>query len=72
MINILNHSKNEHINEYSKIYFIDTKTDTSEEYHKVFCISYAEDDEIDKQFNLIKENNQRIDGVKFIFLGKIV
>ena len=52
-----------------KIYFIDTETETSGEYNKVFCISYTETDEIDKQFNLIKENNKRIDGVEFIFVG---
>ena len=31
-----------------KIYFIDTETETSGEYHKVFCISYTKADEIDK------------------------
>ena len=67
MINILNNSKNEHLNEYSKIYFIYTKTETNGEYHKVFCIFYTETDEIYKQFDLIKENNKRIDGVEFIF-----
>ena len=55
-----------------KIYFIDTETDTNEEYNKVFCIFYTETDEIDKQFNLIKENNKSIDGVEFIFFGNIV
>ena len=67
MINILNNSKNEYLNEYSKKYFIDTETDTNGEYNKVFCIFYTEADEIDKQFNMIKENNKRIDRVKFIF-----
>ena len=69
MINILNNSKNEYLNEYSKKYFIDTETDTNGEYNKVFCIFYTETDKIDKQFNLIKENNKRIDRVKFIFFG---
>ena len=48
MINILNYSKNKHLNEYSKIYFIDTETETNGEYHKVFCICYTEADKIDK------------------------
>ena len=43
-------------NEISKIYFADTETDTSGPYHIAFCIAYAEQDEIDNNFNIIKEH----------------
>ena len=42
--------------EISKIYFADTETDTSGHYHVAFCIAYAEQDEIDENFNIIKEH----------------
>lgn len=42
--------------EISKIYFADTETDTSGPYHVAFCIAYAEQDEIDNNFNIIKEH----------------
>lgn len=40
----------------TKIYFADTETDTSGNYHVAFCIAYAEQDEIDNNFNIIKEH----------------
>lgn len=42
--------------EISKIYFADTETDTSGPYHVAFCIAYAEQDETDNNFNIIKEH----------------
>ena len=50
-------------NEISKIYFADTETDTSGPYHVAFCIAYAEQDEIDNNFNIIKEHPK----IKFEF-----
>lgn len=49
--------------EISKIYFADTETDTSGPYHVAFCISYAEQDVLDNNFNIIEENQE----IKFIF-----
>lgn len=43
-------------NKISKIYFADTETDTSGPYHVAFCIAYAEQDEIDENFNIVKEH----------------
>lgn len=40
----------------TKIYFADTETDTSGPYHVAFCIAYAEQDETDNNFNIIKEH----------------
>ena len=42
--------------EISKIYFADTETDTSGPYHVAFCIAYAEQDELDENFNIINEH----------------
>lgn len=42
--------------EISKIYFADTETDTSSPHHVAFCIAYAEQDETDNNFNIIKEH----------------
>ena len=44
--------------EISKIYFADTETDTSGPYHVAFCIAYSEGDEIDENFNIIKEHRK--------------
>ena len=44
--------------EISKIYFADTETDTSGPYHVAFCIAYAEEDETDENFNIIKEHRK--------------
>lgn len=41
----------------SKVYFADTETDTSGSNHVAFCIAYAEQDELDSNFNIISENN---------------
>ena len=41
----------------SKVYFADTETDTSGTNHIAFCIAYAEQDELDSNFNIISENN---------------
>lgn len=49
--------------EISKIYFADTETDTSGLYHVAFCIAYAEQDEMDNKFNIIKEHSK----IKFEF-----
>lgn len=43
-------------NEIRKIYFADTETDTSGKYHVAFCIAYAEQDELDENFNIVKEH----------------
>lgn len=40
----------------TKIYFADTETDTSGKYHVAFCIAYAEQDELDENFNIVKEH----------------
>lgn len=42
--------------EISKIYFADTETDTSGPHHVAFCIAYAEQDDTDENFNIIKEH----------------
>lgn len=47
----------------SKIYFADTETDTSGPYHVAFCIAYAQEDEIDNNFNIIEEHQE----IKFEF-----
>ena len=44
--------------EISKIYFADTETDTSGPYHVAFCIAYAEEDETDENFNIVKEHRK--------------
>ena len=44
-------------NKVSKVYFADTETDTSGTNHVAFCIAYAEQDELDSNFNIISENN---------------
>lgn len=49
--------------EISKIYFADTETDTSGPHHVAFCIAYAEQDEIDNNFNIIDEHQE----IKFEF-----
>ena len=43
-------------NEIRKIYFADTETDTSGPQHVAFCIAYAEQDELDNNFNIVKEH----------------
>ena len=43
-------------NKITKIYFADTETDTSGPYHVAFCIAYAEQDELDENFNIVKEH----------------
>ena len=47
----------------SKVYFADTETDTSGTNHVAFCIAYAEQDELDSNFNIISENKD----IKFEF-----
>lgn len=47
----------------TKIYFADTETDTSGEYHVAFCIAYAEQDVLDNEFNIVSENKD----IKFEF-----
>ena len=42
----------------TKIYFADTETDTSGPYHVAFCIAYSEQDELDNNFNIIKEHRK--------------
>ena len=49
--------------EISKIYFADTETDTSGPYHVAFCIAYAEQDELDNNFNIVKEHPK----IEFVF-----
>lgn len=44
--------------EISKIYYADTETDTSGPYHVAFCIAYAEQDETDENFNIVKEHRK--------------
>ena len=44
--------------EISKIYFADTETDTSGPYHVAFCIAFSEQDEIDENFNIVKEHRK--------------
>lgn len=44
--------------EISKIYYADTETDTSGPYHVAFCIAYAEEDETDENFNIVKEHRK--------------
>lgn len=50
-------------NKISKIYFADTETDTSGINHVAFCIAYAEQDVLDSNFNIIRENKD----IKFEF-----
>lgn len=47
----------------TKIYFADTETDTSGPYHVAFCIAYAEQDELDENFNIVKEHPK----INFVF-----
>lgn len=44
--------------EISKIYYADTETDTSGPYHVAFCIAYSEGDEIDENFDIVKEHRK--------------
>lgn len=50
------HAKEPKEQEITKIYFADTETDTSGPYHVAFCIAYAEQDELDENFNIVKEH----------------
>ena len=55
--NVDKSSKVSKLNKVSKVYFADTETDTSGSNHVAFCIAYAEQDELDSNFNIISQNN---------------